>query len=355
MTAFVTLAEVERALLHDKPRRRIIIPDVLPAGPCLLYGPSGAGKTGIAVRTAATVAADLQWAGKSVNQGSVLYVAGEDIEGAKIRLVAAARDLDLQPAALPVGIMEAPPEGLGTNAARLAVLAAAKDLKEEWGHPVVLIIVDTLAASFGPKSQDDASAASEYMSSADKIARKMECAFLIVHHTGKDQRNGMRGSQVFFDRADAIIRVGKGKLGTTFGKVEKMRNGPGGARFSFDIAGINVETAGGIISGQVVRNLNACEPVEPESREAGKDRREQTDAAVALVILQRLAVNGEASKNAWQNACFDAWADKPSSNARSRAFSTAVRKMQAEGSITINGDIVSMSVSRNPAHNEAHT
>ncbi|MFC3206345.1 AAA family ATPase [Aquamicrobium soli] len=171
MTAFVTIAEIERALLHDKPRRRIIIPDVLPAGPCLIYGPSGVGKTGIAIRTGVAVAGGLQWAGRMISRGSVLYVAGEDIEGAKVRLVAAARELGLDPSTLPVAIMEAPADGLVSNSTRIAVVGAAQALAKNFNLPIAAVIVDTLAASFGPKSQDEATAASEYMSNADRTAR----------------------------------------------------------------------------------------------------------------------------------------------------------------------------------------
>jgi hypothetical protein len=39
-TPFRTLGEIEHSLLNDPPRRRFIIPNVLPAGPSLLFGPS---------------------------------------------------------------------------------------------------------------------------------------------------------------------------------------------------------------------------------------------------------------------------------------------------------------------------
>ncbi len=79
--SFKTLAEVEQILLTGKPRRRFVVPGVLPAGPCFLYGASGSGKTGIAVLTAIAVSAGLTWADRAVQQGSVLYVAGEDYDG----------------------------------------------------------------------------------------------------------------------------------------------------------------------------------------------------------------------------------------------------------------------------------
>lgn len=342
MTAFITLAEIERALMHDKPRRRIIIPDVLPTGPCLIYGPSGAGKTGIAIRTAVAVAGGLHWADRMVSRGSVLYVAGEDLEGAKVRLVAAARELGLDPSTLPVAIMEAPADGLVTNSARIAVLGAANALARQTELRIAAIIVDTLAASFGPKSQDDATAASEYMSNADKTARDLECAFLSIHHTGKNENSGMRGSRVFFDRADAVVRVNKGKAGVSFVEVEKMRNGAGGARFAFDIDGADVETAGGPISVQVIRQLRALEPVALDGDEA-KAQRRQTIADQMLGVLIRISNGGSATAATWQEACYAMWSDK-SPETRRKLFSKNRLILINTGLICMNGENVTVTV-----------
>ncbi|MFC3207392.1 AAA family ATPase [Aquamicrobium soli] len=341
MTAFVTIAEIERGLLHDKPRRRIIIPDVLPAGPCLIYGPSGVGKTGIAIRTGVAVAGGLQWAGRMISRGSVLYVAGEDIEGAKVRLVAAARELGLDPSTLPVAIMEAPADGLVSNSARIAVVGAAQALAKNFNLPIAAVIVDTLAASFGPKSQDDATAASEYMSNADRTARELECAFLSIHHTGKNENSGMRGSRVFFDRADAVVRVNQGKGGVTFVEVEKMRNGPKGARFAYDIAGADLETAGGTISVQVIRQLRALEPATDE--EATKEQRKQTIADQMLGVLIRISTNGSTNASNWQDACYEMWPDK-SPETRRKVFSKNRRQLIDDGIVSISGENVTVTV-----------
>lgn len=339
---FITLAEIEHALLHDKPRRRIIIPDVLPCGPSLIYGPSGAGKTGLAIRTAVAVAGGKQWANRPVSRGSVLYVAGEDIEGAKVRLVAAARDLGLEAASLPIALMEAPVQGLIADASRIAVMGAAQKFAKQSGLPVAVIIVDTLAASFGPKSQDDATAASEYMSNADRTARELECAVLSLHHTGKNENSGMRGSRVFFDRADAVVRVNKGKSGASFAEVEKMRNGPGGARFAFDINGADIESADGIISVQVIRQLRALEPSALNFDEA-KAQRKQTIADQMLGALSRISSGGSATVATWQEACYAMWPDK-SPDTRRKLFSKNRKHLHDEHLICTDGENVTVIV-----------
>lgn len=343
MTLFVTLAEIERALMHDKPRLRFIVPGVLPAGPCLLYGASGAGKTGIAIRTVTAAAAGLQWADRPIEPGAVLYVCGEDIDGAKERLVAAARALGREPSSLPVAVMPAPEVGVGKTEARHAITSAAKELARQSGFPVVLIVIDTLAACFGEKSQDDASAASEYMNSADRMSRDLGCCVLSVHHTGKNEEAGMRGSRVFFDRADAVLKVKRGQEGTAFLQVEKLRNGPGGARFAFDIGGEEIDTAAGRVSVQVIRDLRPMTDA-PANAEKVKETRKQTLADQMLGVLIRLSGSGAVLNSTWQSACYELWPDKKQKTRR-KLFSENRKRLCDSSLIRIEGETVSVSAS----------
>ncbi|AWI58997.1 AAA family ATPase [Sinorhizobium fredii] len=350
--AALTLQDIKRNLLTGKPRRRFIIPGVLPAGPCLLFGASGSGKTGLAIRTAVTVAAGLQWAGRTVDKGCVLYVAGEDFDGVQDRIVAATQFLDLG-GDLPLAVMEGSPVGLVSDTFRNEIEREAGILKALFDLPISLIVIDTLAACFGPKSQDDATAASEYMNNADKLARRLGCAVLSIHHTGKNENSGMRGSRVFFDRADSVIEAKRGR-GKSFLQVEKMRNGPGGARFSFEIDGIDVPTSDSVISVQVVRQLFAMDAIETPSREEMKEKARQNDTAAAHGLLLGLAVDGKASRQAWQQACYSLWENKPNNDARKNAFSKALRKLAAEGAIFVSGDIVTVTVTENSAFSHGY-
>lgn len=338
---FVTLAEIERALMEDEAAPLFIVPDVLPAGPAILFGKSGSGKTGAAVRTAIAVAAGLRWADKDPVRGCVLYVAAEDLRGVKRRLVAAARALGKDPATLPIAVMEAPPDGLAAN--RIAIAGAARMLSNQTGLPVALIVVDTLAAGFGPKQQDDATAAGEYMTNADKTAHEFGCCFLSIHHTGKSEEAGMRGSQVFFDRADAVLKVKAGQGSTSFLQVEKLRNGPGGARFAFDIAGSEIETAAGAISVQVIHDLRPMTDA-PTNAETVKEARKQTLADQMFGVLIRLAGGGNVLVSTWQSACYEMWPDKKQKTRR-QLFSENRKRLCDTGLICINGETVSASAS----------
>lgn len=342
--------QIEHDLLH-RPRRRFIVPDVLPAGPCILYGDSGVGKSGIAIRTAVAVAAGLSWAGSTVKQGCVLYVAGEDAGGVKERIVAAVRDLDLDPADIALAIIEAPEGGITGKNFECDLKEAAAAVAEEAEMEVSLIVIDTLAACFGDDSQDDARPASTVMNVLDRISQGVGCAVLAVHHTGKSG-NEMRGSQVFFDRADAVIRTFR-HSGSTLLEVTKMRSAPSGARFAFDIGAIDLPIFGGSISVQVIRDLRSAGMASPASADEMRESRKQTDADVVFGTACRLAVNGKIDREALQRACYEAWKTKPNPAARKTAFSHALKKLQKDNLINIKGEIVSVSVSKKTAYQNA--
>lgn len=332
-----------RRELLETPRRRFIIPGVLPVGTSFWYGDNSVGKTGLAIRTAVALSTGLQWAGRETSPGSVLYVAGEDYPGVTERLSAAIEYLGLSPDDLPISVMQCPDKGLVDNGARAEIGAEANALARETGLPMALFVLDTLATCFGDENQDDATAAGKFMKNAEKLARDFECAFITVHHTGHRGKE-MRGSSVFRKAADAVCYLERQKGKPTVAEVTKLRGAPEGYKLAFDIDGTDLLVAGGPVSVQVVKNLNAWAEAEKTTKEEDKARREFTDAAVALTLLAGLSAGGSVGKSAWRDACFAQWNNKPSDNARKAAFSKAMRKLIEDGSIVDNGDTVTVTV-----------
>lgn len=56
-----------------------------------------------------------------------------------------------------------------------------------------------------------------------KVATALECAVLVVHHSGKDVSKGMRGSSAILGAVDYTLLVEEGKNASSV-KVEKMRD-----------------------------------------------------------------------------------------------------------------------------------
>src|SRR5690349_19680344 len=66
-----------------------LLEPLLPSGAvAMLYGPSGVGKSFIAMAWAHAIAHGLSWLGRNVRKGSVIYVAGEGGAGLGPRLKA---------------------------------------------------------------------------------------------------------------------------------------------------------------------------------------------------------------------------------------------------------------------------
>jgi hypothetical protein len=96
------------------------------------------------------------------------------------------------------------------------------DLAELKAKPS-LIIIDTmtrLITGLDENSAKDASMVTKFM---EQLARYYECFVLAIHHTGKDQNKGARGSSAFYANMDTVIST-KLKQGGTELRVRKQKD-----------------------------------------------------------------------------------------------------------------------------------
>lgn len=326
-----------------------VIDGVLPIGVTVAYGPTGTGKTGFAVATAMAVANGSVWAGRHVSRGAVVYAATEDIDGVMKRLFGAATDGGTH--SLPVyGTDEAtrladPEKGIVTLERCIDDFGVASHLK--------LIVVDTLAVSFGPFSQDDSNHAASFMANMATLSKRYGCAVLVIHHTGKDRsgkdRSDMRGSQVFKDAADALLKLAPGsKGGDPTVTVEKQKNGPKEGVFSFTIGSTFIERGTEEvrrISVQAIANLRS---VGSDAAQALEEPARQTYADEVLRVLETMMGAGvtEVAIKEWQDACYSFWSGVEFGTKKTR-FSRALNGLEKNKKIAITGDFVTAIVTRN--------
>ncbi len=87
-----------------------LIKDILPkAGLAMVYGESGAGKTFFVFDMVATIARGVDWRGRKVKKGRVIYVAAEGVGGFRKRLNAYASHHEISLNELDVGIIDDAP------------------------------------------------------------------------------------------------------------------------------------------------------------------------------------------------------------------------------------------------------
>jgi hypothetical protein len=168
----------------------------------VLYGPSNAGKSFIALDLAHAVTQGRQWAGQKTERRAALYVATEG--GRKIGQRA-------------VALRQA--HGRNDGDAAFEVLADSLDLfgsKEDLAEFIStasaipnlgLVIVDTLARTFGSGEESSAKDMGAFIRNVDRIRSATKAHVMIVHHSGKDDNRGARGSSALRAAVDTEIAV----------------------------------------------------------------------------------------------------------------------------------------------------
>lgn len=199
-----------------------LIPGLLPAhGIGMMYGESGSFKSFLALDMALSLAFGIpgQWGAPPV-KNDVLFLAGEGpVATAKKRWPAWMEWQNIEFRSdhrFFIG-SEVP---LYTDSA--AWENVKKDLVELKAKPA-LIVIDTmtrLITGLDENSAKDASMVTKFM---EQLARYYECFVLAIHHTGKDQNKGARGSSAFYANVDTVIST-KLKQGGTELRVRKQKD-----------------------------------------------------------------------------------------------------------------------------------
>jgi RecA-family ATPase len=162
----------------------------VPAGDAtILSGDGGGGKTTVALQLAVAVEQDLQeWFGTTCEAGSVIFFSGEEPEHEmRRRLDRVARKRGLEPSDIEnLHFHFADPDGCLLGIGRpngpivptplfAALRAAALQIRP------VLIVVDSIAATFGG-NQNDRVHARSFVGMFRRLAREADCAVLLLDH-----------------------------------------------------------------------------------------------------------------------------------------------------------------------------
>lgn len=190
-----------------------LIPNMIPAhGIGMLYGESGSYKSFLALDMGLSLAFGIpgQWNAPPV-KNDVLFLAGEGpVATAKKRWPAWMEWQGIE-FRNDHRFFISPEVPLYSDSAAWELVK--KDLAELKVRPA-LIVIDTLTrliTGLDENSAKDASMVTKFM---EQLARYYECFVLAIHHTGKDQNKGARGSSAFYANVDTVISTKLMKGGT---------------------------------------------------------------------------------------------------------------------------------------------
>lgn len=199
----------------------------------VLFGPPNVGKTFLALDLAQKVQAGLPWAKCRTRKTNVLYVAAEG--GVAFRNRVAALD--------PRGFwVLAGPVNLSSLDHDAAPLAEALGRIERTQGPFGFIIVDTLARVLSGGDENAGPDITRLVASLDFLAKATGAHVMVIHHTGKDERLGLRGHSSLLAAIDTAISVKVDEYKNIIAEAVKQRDLPTGARFKYRLAEVELGT-----------------------------------------------------------------------------------------------------------------
>jgi len=152
------------------------------------------------------------------------------------------------------------------------------DLGELKAKPA-LIVIDTLTRLLTGMDENNTKDASIVTNFMEQLARYYECFVLAIHHTGKDQSKGARGSSAFYANMDTVIST-KLRQGWTELRVKKQKD----ADVSDEISYFEPKEFGSSI---VLARTGAL----PEAT-SGKPQKSRYDWASMLEVMKVIASQG---------------------------------------------------------------
>lgn len=198
---FLTLDDLERL-----PDPEWLIGGLVPKNSfAALYGPPGSGKTFLALDWALSVACGQPWFEQEIEQGDVVYVCAEGVNGLKKRTRAWQLERNVAPGdafrmiCKPINVREDD---------------KIDHLVRDIGHLKLspkLIVLDTLARCFGDGDENQTVDMNKFVANVGYVVDAFGCTVLVIHHTGKNEKRGERGNSALRGAADTLMALKDGQ------------------------------------------------------------------------------------------------------------------------------------------------
>lgn len=175
------------------PEKSLIVP----------YGPPKSGKTFVVLSLGLHITAGMDWFGHPVQQGAVIYIAGEGTGGLSNRVRAMMTKYQI-PDSVPFWTVRRTVNFTvvaEVNALEIAIRQAIGNV------PLRLLVVDTLARAMPGADENSAQEVGAVIAAADYLKDALACTVALVHHSGKDAARGARGTSALRGAWDAAFEI----------------------------------------------------------------------------------------------------------------------------------------------------
>ena len=255
--------------LEALPPPRWLVPGLFVEGSiAAIYGAPESGKSFLAVDVALAVASGIPWHGREVAQGATLYVAAEGAPGLGKRVRAWRMDKGATTQPMPFVLMRDPLNLTTENEARDFAKAVASQVGE-----LRMIVVDTLNQTATGADENSAQDMGRYIAGMKRLRDATGATVVVVHHSGKDETRGMRGSTALLGAMDTTVEVARATDGKSIEvRVKKQKDAERDPPMRF-----NMEKVGGSLVLRATMMADAAsdfggDPIREMAREMADGR-----------------------------------------------------------------------------------
>lgn len=220
----------------DKPKAWVI-KNVLGEGEhTTISGLPGTGKSVAATDIGCHVASGIDWFGRKVTQGLVLYIAAERKALTERRMMAFRKHHGVKD--VPLLVLGGRLDLTSSLADAKAVDAVVKQAERDCGHRCVLIIIDTLTRVFGAGDQNASKDMGRFIQACDELIRLTGAHVTVLHHTAWSGERG-KGAIDLDGAVDASFLVVKNS-GTYTLKCDGANDGDEGTIATFTMQSVEL-------------------------------------------------------------------------------------------------------------------
>ena len=274
------------------PPTEYLVKGVLPSnGLAAIFGPSGSGKTFVALDLLMAVACQTEWFGYKVKNAPVIYIGLEGKSGINNRIQAwRIKNPNLTPANFKIILDNF---DLMNKANVVELAQAIIDAQMHQG----VIVIDTLNQA-SPAADENSSQDMGVIIKYLKLLQESTGGLvLIIHHTGKNTSQGLRGHSSLKAALDANIEVVGGDKRSWL--LEKSKDGEDGKSFGFrlEVQRLGIDSDGDpITSCTVERDHSAIFMKLEPSGKAQKAALKVIKQALSNITNKKMAVDDAISE-----------------------------------------------------------
>ena len=301
----ISKAEMRRSYTIDElehlPKLNWLIKDILvDGGIATIYGESGSTKSFLAIDLAMHLAIGSEWFGLEVNRKiPVVYTALEGFRGVAKRIKGWCKKNNLSPSNI---FIDHDSLLLGEQGSVENFIKYYKANQFNSG----IVIIDTLNMACPNIEENSAADMSGVITKARLIAEKLNSTVLIIHHSGKDESRGMRGSSSLKASMDTIIYVKQDSNGNCEWSLEKSKDSECGIRYGYRLETIELDINGEVETTCTLEKLGEMLEKRKEVKLAPKQIR------VLNLLKDKLLPSGHDDMDTVIRQCCNLWTEHPS-------------------------------------------